>query len=189
MCVQDADLACWDGLSRWNSPVILGARSIATPVAAGCTVVFKASEACPKTHHLLVEVFKKAGLPDGVINVIQTRREEAAAVTEALVAHPAIRKVEFVGSAAVGKAIGQLGGKYLKPVLMELGGKGPAIVLADADLKGAAEKCVAGGEYFILYVTSQEGRESPRLMYRVATRYSLPPPRPALLLHRESHCD
>ncbi|KIX09648.1 uncharacterized protein Z518_00729 [Rhinocladiella mackenziei CBS 650.93] len=131
-------------ISPWNSPVILGARSIATPVAAGCTVVFKVSEACPKTHHLLVEIFKQAGLPDGVINVLQTRREDAAAVTEALIAHQAIRKVEFVGSVGIGKVIGQLGGKYLKPVLMELGGKGPAIVLADADLKDAAQKCVAG---------------------------------------------
>lgn len=108
---------------RWNASIILGARSIATPVAAGCTVVFKASEACPKTHHLLVEIFKEAGLPDGTINVIQTRREDAAAVTEAIIAHQAIRKVEFIGSAVIGKIIGQLGGKYLKPVLMELGGQ------------------------------------------------------------------
>lgn len=125
--------------------MILGARSLATPVAAGCTVVFKASELSPKTHHLLVEIFKEAGLPDGVINVVQTRREDAPSVTEALVAHPAIRKVEFIGSAPVGRIIGQLGGKYLKPVLMELGGKGPAIVLADADLADAAKKCVTGG--------------------------------------------
>lgn len=79
------------------------------------------------------------------VNVLQTRRDDAAAVTEALIAHEAIRKVEFVGSASVGKVIGQLGGKHLKPVLMELGGKGPAIVLADANLEDAAQKCVAGG--------------------------------------------
>lgn len=108
-------------IAPWNSSVILGARSIATPVAAGCSVVFKASEYCPHTHHLLVEIFREAGLPDGVVNVIQTRREDAAPVTEALVAHPHIRKVEFIGSASVGRIIGQLGGKYLKPVLMELG--------------------------------------------------------------------
>ncbi|KAL4732968.1 ALDH-like protein [Aspergillus similis] len=131
-------------IAPWNSAVVLGARSIATPVAAGCTVVFKASELSPKTHHLLVEIFKEAGLPHGVVNVIQTRREDAASVTEALMAHPAICKVEFIGSAAVGKVIGQLGAKYLKPVLMELGGKGPAIVLADADLEDAAKKCVTG---------------------------------------------
>ena len=120
---------------------------MATPVAAGCTIVFKASEYCPKTHHLLVEIFKEAGLEDGIINTIQTRREDAAAVTEALISNEYIRKVEFVGSAGVGRIIGSLGGKYLKPVLMELGGKGPAIVLEDADLEDAANKCVAGGRY------------------------------------------
>lgn len=118
---------------------------MATPVAAGCTVVFKASELCPKTHHLLAKIFTEAGLPDGVVNVIQTRREDAAAVTEALIAHPAIRKIEFIGSASVGRTIGSLGGKYLKPVLMELGGKGPVIVLEDANLEDAAQKSVAGG--------------------------------------------
>ncbi len=70
-------------------------------------------------------------------------------MTEALIAHDAIRKVEFVGSLGIGKIIGQLGGKYLKPVLMELGGKGPALVLDDADLEAAAQKCVAGGEYYL----------------------------------------
>lgn len=134
-------------MDRWNSPVILGGRAIVTPVAAGCTVVLKASELSPKTHHLLVQYFEEAGLPKGVINTLQTRREDAAAVTEALIAHPAIRKVEFIGSAGVGRIIGQLGGKYLKPVLMELGGKGPVIVLEDANLEDAARKSVAGGEF------------------------------------------
>lgn len=108
-------------------------------------MVLKSSELCPKTHGLLYSIFVEAGLPKSVINVLQTRREDAPAVTEALIAHPAIRKVEFVGSAPVGRIIGQLGGKHLKPVLMELGGKGPAIVLADADLEDAAQKCIAGG--------------------------------------------
>lgn len=87
----------------------------------------------------------EAGLPSGVLNVIQCRREDAAIITECLVAHHAIRKVEFIGSPAVGKIIGQLGGKYLKPVLMELGGKCAAIVLDDANLEDAAEKCIRGG--------------------------------------------
>lgn len=132
---------------RWNSPIILGARNIATAVAAGCTVVFKASEQCPKLHLLLVKIFHKAGLPDGVVNVIQASREKAAEVTEAVISHPAIKKVEFVGSASVGKIIGQVCAKYLKPIFMELGGKGPAIVLDDADLEAAARKCILGGEH------------------------------------------
>ena len=116
-------------------------------LAAGCTVVFKASELCPRTHHFLAEVFAEAGLPKGALNVIQCRREDAPTVTECLVAHSAIRKVEFIGSPDVGRIIGQLGGKYLKPVLMELGGKCAAIVLDDARLEDAAEKCVRGGIY------------------------------------------
>jgi len=131
----------------WNSPIILGARNIATAVAAGCTVVFKASEQCPKLHLLLVKIFNEAGLPDGVVNVIQASREKAAEVTEAVISHPAIKKVEFVGSASVGKIIGQVCAKYFKPIFMELGGKGPAIVLEDADLEAATKKCVLGGEH------------------------------------------
>jgi acyl-CoA reductase-like NAD-dependent aldehyde dehydrogenase len=81
-----------------------------------------------------------------VLNVVQARREDAAEVTDALVSHKAIRKVEFVGSAGVGRIIGSLCAKYLKPILMELGGKGPALVLDDADLEDAAKKCIAGGK-------------------------------------------
>ena len=115
-------------------------------LAAGCTVVFKASEHCPRTHHLLVEVFEEAGLPKGVLNVLQCQREDAGPVTESLIAHKAIRKVEFIGSPTVGRIIGQLGGKHLKPVLMELGGKCAAVVLDDANLEDAAEKCIRGGK-------------------------------------------
>jgi acyl-CoA reductase-like NAD-dependent aldehyde dehydrogenase len=105
----------------------------------------KASELSPRTHHRLAQIFIEAGVPPAAVNVIQTRREDAPAVTEALIAHKAIKKVEFVGSAAVGSIVGSLAGKYLKPVLMELGGKCSAIVLDDADLDDAAGKCIAGG--------------------------------------------
>jgi acyl-CoA reductase-like NAD-dependent aldehyde dehydrogenase len=115
-------------------------------LAAGCTVVLKASEKCPKTHQSLVKAFEEAGVPAGVINQVQVRREDAAEVTEALIAHKAIRKIDFIGSAPVGKVIGQLGARYLKPVLMELGGKGPSIVLDDADLQKAAKLCSMGGK-------------------------------------------
>jgi acyl-CoA reductase-like NAD-dependent aldehyde dehydrogenase len=107
--------------------------------------VLKVSEQSPNTHHFLAELFRRAGLPPGVLNVIQTRREDAAAVTEAVIAHRYIRKVEFIGSAAVGSRIASLAGKYLKPTLMELGGKAAALVLADADLQLAAQGCVHGG--------------------------------------------
>ena len=131
-------------IAPWNSALILATRAVASPLGAGCTVVFKASELCPRTHHAIVEAFTEAGLPAGCLNRLQTRREDAAAVTEALISHDAIRKIEFIGSAAVGKIIGQVASKYLKPVLMELGGKAPAIVLQDADLRKAARLSAMG---------------------------------------------
>jgi acyl-CoA reductase-like NAD-dependent aldehyde dehydrogenase len=131
-------------IAPWNSALILATRAIASPIGAGCTVVFKASELCPRTHHAIVEIFNEAGLPAGCLNQLQTRREDAAAVTEALISHQAIRKIEFIGSAAVGKIIGQVASKYLKPVLMELGGKAPAIILKDADLRKAAQLSAMG---------------------------------------------
>lgn len=107
-------------------------------------MVLKASELSPKTHHFVAELFRRAGLPPGVLNVIQTRREDAAAVTEKLISHRYIRKVEFIGSAGVGSHICALAGRYLKPTLMELGGKAASLVLEDADLDLAARACVTG---------------------------------------------
>lgn len=104
----------------------------------------KASELCPKTHQFLAKIFTEAGVPAGVLNMIQVRREDAAHVTENLIAHEAIRKVEFIGSANVGRIIGEVCAKHVKPLLMELGGKCSAIVLDDADLEDAARKCVLG---------------------------------------------
>uniref|UniRef100_A0A8H7TK44 Aldehyde dehydrogenase domain-containing protein n=1 Tax=Bionectria ochroleuca TaxID=29856 RepID=A0A8H7TK44_BIOOC len=131
-------------ISPWNSPSYLATRGIATALAAGCTVVLKASELCPATYHMICQVFADAGIPEGVLNQIVVRREDAATVTEAIIADPRIRKVEFIGSAAVGKIIGQLCGKYLKPILMELGGKCPVIICEDADLAKAAKAAAFG---------------------------------------------
>ncbi len=128
----------------WNSSIILSTRGVAAALAAGCTIVMKASELCPRTHQLVVEIFEEAGLPAGCLNQLQASRENAAGVTEALISHPNIRKIEFIGSASVGRIIGQVCSKYLKPILMELGGKGPAIVLADADLPRAVALCAFG---------------------------------------------
>lgn len=131
-------------IAPWNGSIILSSRTLAGPLAAGCTVVFKASELSPRTHHTVVEAFLAAGVPEGALNQIQARREDAAEIVETIIAHPAIRKIEFIGSAAVGRGIGQIAAKYIKPVLMELGGKNPAIVLKDADLPRAAELCARG---------------------------------------------
>lgn len=131
-------------ISPWNSPNLLAARAIACPLLAGCSVVFKASEMSPRTHHALVQIFHDAGVPPGVLNAVQVDRMAAAEVTEAVIAHHAIKKVEFTGSNAVGSVIGQLCMKHLKPIFMELGGKSPAIVLEDANLERAAGLIVRG---------------------------------------------
>lgn len=89
-------------------------------------------------------MFREAGLPDGCLNLILHRPTDAAAVTEALIAAPEVRKINFTGSTAVGSIIASLSGKYLKPSLMELGGKASALVLADADLDKAALHCARG---------------------------------------------
>jgi acyl-CoA reductase-like NAD-dependent aldehyde dehydrogenase len=131
-------------IAPWNAALILAVRGIASAIAVGCGVVFKASELCPATHSLITRAFIESGVPAGVLNQIQCRREDASEVTEALIKHEAIRKVEFIGSAAVGRHIGVLAAKYLKPVVLELGGKCPALVLEDADLAEAAKQCALG---------------------------------------------
>jgi hypothetical protein len=151
-------------------------------LAAGCTIIVKASELCPLTHHLLVSCLEEAGIPKGVLNVIQARREDAAPVVEALIAHTAVRKVDFIGSAAVGSKIGQVCAKYLKPILMELGGKGPALVLEDADLEKAAGLCALGGEFSPKFPIAMDENRSLTPIYN-----SDPRPRPTLLLHRTHH--
>jgi len=113
------------GIAPWNAPIILGVRAIAMPLACGNTVILKASEICPATHRLIGTVLKDAGLGDGVINVITHDPKDAAAVTEALISHPAVRRVNFTGSTRVGKIIAQTAAKYLKHALLELGGKAP----------------------------------------------------------------
>jgi vanillin dehydrogenase len=103
------------GIAPWNAPVILGVRSIAMPLACGNTVILKASEVCPATHRLIGTVLKDAGLGDGVVNVITHEGKTAGEIVEAIVAHPAVRRVNFTGSTRVGKLIAQTGAKYLKP--------------------------------------------------------------------------
>ncbi|KAK6434058.1 hypothetical protein LTR95_009761 [Oleoguttula sp. CCFEE 5521] len=128
----------------WNAALVLATRAVTSAIGAGCTVVLKSSELSPLTHSMIVDIYHEAGLPPGVLNSLSSSREEAAEITEALIANPHIRKIEFIGSAAVGRIIGATAAKYLKPVLMELGGKCPAIVLDDANLVKAAVLCAKG---------------------------------------------
>ena len=132
------------GIAPWNAPVILGVRAIATPLACGNTVVLKGSELCPATHSLIVEALQEAGLPPGVVNFVTNAPVDAAAVVEAMIAHPAVRRVNFTGSTKVGRVIAQTCAKYLKPAVLELGGKAPLVVLDDADLQAAVNAAVFG---------------------------------------------
>jgi len=129
------------GIAPWNAPIILGVRAIAMPLACGNTVVLKASEQCPRTHALIVEAFVeafgKAGLGDGVVNLVTNAPEDAGEIVGALIDHPAVRRINFTGSTHVGKIIAKRAAEHLKPVLLELGGKAPLIVLEDADLDEA----------------------------------------------------
>ena len=135
------------GIAPWNAPVILGVRAIATPLACGNTVILKGTENCPRTHALIVEAFADAGFPPGVVNYITNAPADAGAVVEAMVAHPAVRRVNFTGSTKVGRIIAMTCAKYLKPVVLELGGKAPLVILDDADIddavNGAAFGCFA----------------------------------------------
>ena len=132
------------GIAPWNAPVILAVRAIATPLACGNTVVLKGSEICPATHGLIVEALQEAGFPKGVVNFVTNAPADAAAVVEAMVAHPAVRRVNFTGSTHVGKLIAATCAKYLKPVVLELGGKAPLVILDDADIDAAVNAAVFG---------------------------------------------
>jgi acyl-CoA reductase-like NAD-dependent aldehyde dehydrogenase len=132
------------GIAPWNAPVILGCRAIAAPLACGNTVILKASERCPRTHALIVEAFDAAGFPSGVVNLVTNEPHEAAELVGALIDHPAVRRINFTGSTAVGKIVAKRAAEHLKPVLLELGGKAPLIVLEDADLDEAVKAAAFG---------------------------------------------
>ena len=132
------------GIAPWNAPVILGCRAIATPLACGNTVILKASERCPRTHGLIVEAFEAAGFPPGVVNLVTNDPKDAAEVVGSLIDHPAVRRINFTGSTAVGRIVARRAAEHLKPVLLELGGKAPLIVLEDADLDEAVKAAAFG---------------------------------------------
>lgn len=132
------------GIAPWNAPIILGTRALATPLACGNSVILKASEQCPATHHLIGEVLQEAGFGDGIVNVITNAPDNAADVVSALIAHPAVRRINFTGSTGVGKIIAEQASRYLKPVLLELGGKAPLLVLEDADIEAAVDAAIFG---------------------------------------------
>lgn len=132
------------GMAPWNAPIILATRAIAMPLACGNTVVLKASEACPATHRLIGEILNEAGLGNGVVNIITHAGEDAAHIVERLVSHPLSKRINFTGSTRVGKIIAETAAKSLKPVLLELGGKAPVLVLDQANIENAVNAIAFG---------------------------------------------
>jgi aminomuconate-semialdehyde/2-hydroxymuconate-6-semialdehyde dehydrogenase len=129
-------------ITPWNAPLMLATWRIAPALAAGNTVVAKPPEWGPLTASLLADITSEAGLPDGVFNVVQGLGNTAGAP---LAAHPGVARVAFTGSAATGRAVAAAAGAHLTPVSLELGGKSPLLVFADADLDLAVSRAI--GQY------------------------------------------
>jgi acyl-CoA reductase-like NAD-dependent aldehyde dehydrogenase len=123
-------------IAPWNAPLMLETWKVGPALAAGNTAVLKPSEWSPLTASLLADIAEEAGLPAGVLNVVQGIGEEAGA---ALVAHPDVDRISFTGSVETAQLIGAAAARNLTPVSFELGGKSPFLVFADADLERALE--------------------------------------------------
>ncbi len=135
--VQHQPVGVVAAVTPWNYPVSMITRKLAPALAAGCTVVLKPAESTPLC---AIEVFKllhQAGVPDGVINLVTAK--DPAPIGEEFCTNPAVRKLTFTGSTAVGRTLGQRAGGQLKRVSMELGGHAPFIVYKDADPVHAAK--------------------------------------------------
>ncbi len=142
----------------WNTPFSSACTKLATALAAGCSTVLKPAEETPLTALLLTALCRDAGLPRGVVNLVNGRGPEAGA---ALAAHPDVDKIAFTGSTAVGREIVRAAAGNLKKVTLELGGKSPVIVLPDADLEAAipglalgafmnsGQACIAGSKILV----------------------------------------
>ena len=128
-------------ITPWNSPLLLVAYKLAPALAAGNTVVIKPSEFTSASTLEFVKLFEEAGFPPGVVNVVTGFGKD---VGSPLVEHPLVKKVTFTGSDATGRAINELAAKTFKRVSLELGGKSPNIVFADANLEDAANGAVSG---------------------------------------------
>ena len=124
-------------ITPWNAPFMLSTWKTAPALAAGCTVVLKPPEWAPLSCSLLADLVEEAGIPPGVFNVVQGIGEEAGA---ALVADSRLRRVSFTGSSETGRLVATAAARNLVPFTAELGGKGPLVVFADADLDAAAQK-------------------------------------------------
>jgi acyl-CoA reductase-like NAD-dependent aldehyde dehydrogenase len=145
-------------ITPWNSPIASEAQKIAPALAAGCAVVIKPAEITPRMAIELAKIAQEAGLPPGILSVLPGK---GSVVGEALVRHPLIQRIAFTGGTSVGLGIARLAADKLMPTSLELGGKSPTIVCADADLDHAVkgvlfgifsssgESCIAGSRAFV----------------------------------------
>ncbi|HKU39065.1 MAG TPA: aldehyde dehydrogenase family protein, partial [Polyangiales bacterium] len=127
-------------ITPWNAPLMLSTWKIGPALAAGNTVVIKPPEWAPLSCSLLAQIALSAGVPKGVLNVVQGLGPEAG---QALVEHPDVDRISFTGSTATGRAVAAAAAKNITPVSLELGGKSPFLVFADADLDDAANNVAA----------------------------------------------
>ncbi|MDO5743472.1 MAG: 5-carboxymethyl-2-hydroxymuconate semialdehyde dehydrogenase [Micrococcaceae bacterium] len=128
-------------ITPWNTPFMLESWKLAPSIASGCTVVLKPAEFTPLSASLWATIFKEAGLPDGVFNLVNGIGEEAG---DALVKHPDVPLISFTGESSTGQLIFRNCAEHLKGMSMELGGKSPAIVFADADFDAAIDSTLFG---------------------------------------------
>ena len=146
------------GLTPWNFPAFLPARKLASALAAGCSMILKASEETPGTAVSLIRALSDAGVPDGVVNLVFGVPAE---ISEKLFASTIVRKISFTGSVPVGKQLAGLASSGLKRCTFELGGHSPAIVCEDANLENAlstltafkfrnsGQVCIAPSRFFV----------------------------------------
>jgi betaine-aldehyde dehydrogenase len=145
-------------ITPWNSPIASEAQKLAPALAAGCAMVFKPAEITPRMAIELAHIAQKAGVPDGIISVLPGK---GSVVGDAIVKHPLIKRIAFTGGTNVGMGIQRLAAEKLMPTSLELGGKSPTIVCADAELDHAVagvlygifsssgESCIAGSRAFV----------------------------------------
>jgi betaine-aldehyde dehydrogenase len=145
-------------ITPWNSPIASEAQKIAPALAAGCAIVVKPAEITPRMAIELARIAEAAGLPAGILSILPGK---GSVVGDALVRHPLVKRVAFTGGTNVGLGIAQLAAQKLMPTSLELGGKSPTIVCADADLDHAVagvlygifsssgESCIAGSRAFV----------------------------------------
>src|SRR5437764_1132691 len=146
----------------WNFPLLMAAWKIAPALAAGCTIVLKPAEQTPLSALRLGELALEVGFPPGVLNVLPGDGSTGAALVE----HAGVDKIAFTGSTEVGREIGAKAGGALKRVTLELGGKSPNIILADADVEAAVK-----GSYQAIYFNSGQACNAGSRLFVPAARF------------------